>query len=128
MLGRPPERLRSLAEVISESMAAVVQQMRPGSTGRQVHAAFARAIRPHGLEKDSRLGYSIGVGYPPDWGERTISIRPEEETVLEAGMAFHIILGMWMDGWGYETSESLLVTADGAELLTQLPRGLTIKE
>jgi ectoine hydrolase len=43
-------------------------------------------------------------------------------------MAFHVILGMWMDGWGYETSEPVLVTERGAEQLTHLPRGLTVKD
>jgi ectoine hydrolase len=42
-------------------------------------------------------------------------------------MAFHVILGMWMDGWGYETSEPVLVGPAGAEQLTRLPRGLTVK-
>ncbi len=128
VLGPPPSRLRTVADAVSEGMAAALEQMRPGSTGRDVHWAFARTIGRYGLEKESRIGYSIGIGYPPDWGERTISIRPEEDTKIEAGMAFHIILGMWMDGWGYEASESLLVTPDGAEPLTNVPRGLTVKE
>ena len=25
--------------------------------------------------KDSRLGYATGLGYPPDWGEHTMSIK-----------------------------------------------------
>ena len=127
-LGQPPSRLRAVADATNEGMATVLETMRPGSTGHDVHAAFTRTISRHGLQKDSRLGYSIGIGYPPDWGERTISLRAEEKTVLQAGMAFHVILGMWMDGWGYETSESLLVTHEGAERLTNLPGGLTIKE
>jgi ectoine hydrolase len=84
-------------------------------------------IRSHGLRKDSRIGYSIGIGYPPDWGERTVSLRREETTELAAGMAFHIILGMWMDGWGYELSEPIVVTATGVERLTDLPHELTIR-
>jgi ectoine hydrolase len=41
-------------------------------------------------------------------------------------MAFHIILGMWMDDWGYELSEPVVVTATGVERLTDLPHELTI--
>lgn len=126
-LGEPPARLASCAEAVNDGMSAALEAMRPGATGRDVHAAFTAVISRQGLAKESRIGYSIGVGYPPDWGERTVSLRAEEETVLAAGMAFHVILGMWMDGWGYETSESVLVTADGVEQLTHLPRGLTVK-
>jgi ectoine hydrolase len=34
---------------------------------------------------------------------------------------------MWMDGWGYELSESVAVTATGVERLTDLPQELTIR-
>jgi ectoine hydrolase len=85
-------------------------------------------IRRHGLSKESRIGYSVGIGYPPDWGERTVSLRAEDTTELVPGMAFHLILGMWMDRWGYETSESVLVVPGGVEPLTHVPQGLVVKE
>lgn len=127
MLGDPPQRLIDTAHVVAEAMQSTLDAIRPGVTGGVVHEAFDRVIRSHGLRKDSRIGYSIGIGYPPDWGERTVSLRREETTELAAGMAFHIILGMWMDGWGYELSEPIVVTATGVERLTDLPHELTIR-
>ena len=41
-------------------------------------------------------------------------------------MALHIILGIWMDGFGYEMSEPVVVTDAGVERLTALPQELTI--
>jgi ectoine hydrolase len=41
-------------------------------------------------------------------------------------MAFHVILGIWMDDWGYELSEPVVVTEGGVERLTDLPHELTI--
>ncbi len=128
MLGAPPRRLADTAAIITDAMAATLAAVKPGATGADVHAAFNATIAPHGLTKESRCGYSIGIGYPPDWGERTVSLRPGEHTVLEPGMAFHVILGIWMDGWGYELSEPVLVTAAGAERLTQLPQELTVRK
>lgn len=127
MLGDPPQRLTDTARVVAEAMESTLDAIRPGVTGGVVHEAFDRVIRSHGLRKDSRIGYSIGIGYPPDWGERTVSLRREETTELAAGMAFHTILGMWMDGWGYELSEPIVVTATGVERLTDLPHELTIR-
>ena len=127
MLGDPPQRLIDTAHVVADAMRSTLDAIRPGVTGGVVHEAFDRVIRSHGLRKDSRIGYSIGIGYPPDWGERTVSLRREETTELAAGMAFHIILGMWMDGWGYELSEPVVVTATGVERLTDLPHELTIR-
>jgi ectoine hydrolase len=126
MLGDPPHRLTETAKIVAEAMHATLEAIRPGVTGSAVHQAFDRVIRAHGLRKDSRIGYSIGIGYPPDWGERTVSLRHGETTELAAGMAFHIILGMWMDDWGYELSEPVVVTAAGVERLTDLPHELTI--
>jgi ectoine hydrolase len=127
MLGDPPQRLRETAKVVADGMQATLSTIRAGVTGSAVHAAFNDVIAARGLIKDSRIGYSIGIGYPPDWGERTVSLRPGETTVLTAGMAFHVILGMWMDGWGYELSEPVVVTADGVERLTGLSHELTIR-
>jgi ectoine hydrolase len=126
MLGDPPQRLTETAKIVAEAMHATLEAIRPGVTGSAVHEAFDKVIRAHGLRKDSRIGYSIGIGYPPDWGERTVSLRHGETTELAAGMAFHIILGIWMDDWGYELSEPVVVTATGVERLTDLPHELTI--
>ena len=126
MLGEPPTQLTETAKVIAEAMNATLATIRPGVEVDAVHKAFDRTIRAHGMEKESRLGYSIGIGYPPDWGERTISVRPGERTQLAAGMALHIIPGMWRDGFGYEMSEPVVVTDTGVERLTDLPQELTI--
>lgn len=127
MLGDPPRRLARTADVIAEAMAATLAAIRPGVGGAEVHQVFDRVIRPHGLHKASRIGYSIGIGYPPDWGERTVSLRAGETTELTAGMALHVILGIWMDDWGYELSEPVVVTDTGVERLTDLPHELTIR-
>lgn len=127
MLGEPPDRLTTTAKVTQEGMAAALEAAVPGATGGDVHAAFTDVISRHGLSKDSRIGYSIGIGYPPDWGERTVSLRAQERTVLVPGMAFHVILGMWMDGWGYELSEPVVITDSAVERLTDLPQELTTK-
>jgi ectoine hydrolase len=127
MLGTPADRLANLAAVVTEGMTAALEALRPGATPHDAHSAFTAVISGHGLTKESRIGYSIGIGYPPDWGERTISLRADDSTLLASGMAFHVILGMWMDGWGYELSEPVLLTDEGAERLTNLPEELTIR-
>ena len=127
MLGRPEPRLTRVAAVVSDGMTAVLEMIKPGATGGEVHATFADLLNRHDLVKESRIGYSIGIGYPPDWGERTVSLRAEDETELAAGMAFHVIAGMWMDGWGYELSEPILDTETGAEWLTHVDQCLWIK-
>ena len=127
MLGEPPKQLAETAKVIAEAMGATLAAIRPGVEVDAVHHAFDRTIRSHDMKKESRLGYSIGIGYPPDWGERTISLRPGETTQLAAGMVLHIIPGMWMDGFGYEMSEPVVVTDTGVERLSDLPQEVTVR-
>ena len=126
-LGPPTAELARCAEAVTEGVQAALAQLRPGSTGHLVQEAFAESVGRSGYVKRSRVGYSIGIGYPPDWGERTISLRQGDLTVIQPGMAFHLILGMWMDGWGYELSEPVLVGPEGAERLAPLPQELFVK-
>lgn len=126
-LGRVHPDLERLGDVTAEGLDKVLAAVRPGVTAGEVAEVYWRHLADHGLEKASRLGYSIGIGYPPDWGEGTASIRIGDETVLERNMTFHVIAGMWQTGYGCELSESIAVTEDGVEVLTDAPRALIRK-
>jgi Xaa-Pro dipeptidase len=126
-LGAAPVKVRDTGDAVLEGMEAVLAAIRPGVAAEDVEAAWRAVIARHGLKKESRIGYSIGVAYPPDWGEHTISLRPGDRSVLQPGNVLHSILGMWMDGWGIEVSETILVTETGAETLTNFPREIHVK-
>lgn len=127
-LGEPPRRLTEAVSVVEEGLEAALDAVAPGRTCESVEAAWRAVIARHGLSKESRIGYSVGLGYPPDWGEHTMSLRQGDRTELEPNMTFHMILGMWMDGWGFETSETFAVTKSGADCLCSVPRALVVKE
>lgn len=126
-LGKAPEKVVETGKAVLEGMEAVLATVKPGVLAEDVDAAWRRVIARYGLKKESRIGYSIGVAYPPDWGEHTISLRPGDKTLLQPGNVVHAILGMWMDGWGIEVSETILVTERGAETLTNFPRAIHVK-
>ena len=102
----------------------------PGDSTARRHPADRRAPPPD-PDPDrnaSRIGYAVGLGYPPDRGERTVSLRPGNTTVLAPTMCFHMILGMWLDQWGYELPGTFRVTEAGPpEILTHFPRRLFVK-
>jgi ectoine hydrolase len=127
-MGTPPAELTRMVGIVSEGLDVALDVARAGNTCHEVEAAWRQVIRREGLEKTSRIGYSVGMNYPPDWGERTASLREGDHTVLEPNMCFHMILGMWMDDWGYELSETFCVSKAGApEILTSFPRELVVK-
>ncbi|WP_291277702.1 Xaa-Pro peptidase family protein [Galactobacter sp.] len=123
-LGQVSKEVERLADLTVEALTLTVDAIRPGRTSGDVASEYWGFLAKHGLSKESRLGYSIGVGFPPDWGENTVSIRPDDTTILQPNMTFHIIAGMWMDGFGCEFSESVRVAPDGVEMLTDVPREL----
>ncbi|WP_022884349.1 M24 family metallopeptidase [Glaciibacter superstes] len=124
MLGTPSAQLEKVVGAVGEGINAVLEMVKPGVHARDLSTVWDKTLAAHGLAKPSRIGYSIGIGYPPDWGERTVSLRGEDETVLAENMTFHLICGMWMDNYGYELSEPFRVSADGVETFTSLPRDL----
>jgi ectoine hydrolase len=126
-LGKMPHSVADTAKAVLEGMEAVLATTRPGIFAEDVEVAWRKVIDRYGLKKESRIGYSIGVAYPPDWGEHTISLRPGDKTVLEPGNVVHCILGMWMEGWGIEVSETILVAEQGNETLTKYPREIHVK-
>jgi Xaa-Pro dipeptidase len=125
-LGKPNPTLTNTAQAVGEGMEAVLDSMKAGALCCDVHAAWQAVLDRYQLEKKSRIGYSIGVGYAPDWGEHTISFRPGDETPLPENAVVHIILGMWMEGWGMELSETIHVRANDAVCLTQFPRDVHV--
>ncbi len=126
-LGTPPEKMRHAAEVVVEGIHAALDVARPGAGTRDVHAAWTNTIERHGLFKDSRCGYAIGLNYPPDWGERTISLRSTDETILEPNMTIHFMPGIWLDDWGIAISEPIRITESGVEAFCEFPRQLFVK-
>jgi Xaa-Pro dipeptidase len=127
-LGKPPQKLVDTAEVVNAGLTAALAAAKPGVTCEEVEAVWCRTIAKHGIVKDSRIGYSTGLNYPPDWGEHTLSLRPGDKTVLQENMTLHMIPGIWLDDWGIEISECFRVTEAGAELFTAFPRQVFIKE
>jgi Xaa-Pro dipeptidase len=125
-LGKGPQTVFETAAAVEEGLDAVLEAIKPGVLAGDVHRAWQTVLDKHGLVKESRIGYSIGVGYSPDWGEHTVSLRAGEETVIEQNMVLHVMLGMWMDDWGMEMSETVAVTQSGAECLTRFPRNVQV--
>lgn len=123
-VGSPPDEIQRTADVVVEGLEAALDAAEPGVTCEAVERAWRETIAKYDVEKEDRIGYSMGLGYPPDWGEHTASIRPGDETVLEEAMTFHVIPGIWGDDFGVEISETFRVTADGAETLASFPREL----
>lgn len=126
-LGKPTQAFLDAEKATLEGMKAGLAAAKPGNTCEDIANAFFGVLRKYGIVKDNRTGYPIGISYPPDWGERTMSLRPGDKTVLEPGMTFHFMTGLWLETMGLEITESILITDTGVECLANVPRQLFVK-
>ncbi len=126
-LGQPPQKYLDVEKAVLEGIEAGLEAAKPGNFAEDIEAAWRKTIVKYGYEKESRCGYAIGLSYPPDWGERTVSFRKGDKTVLEPYMTFHFMPALWFDDWGLETTESIVITDSGVETLANVPRKLLVK-
>ena len=128
-LGKPPQEMLDTEKAQIEGIEAGLEAARAGNRTCDIANAFMAVLARYGLHREGRMGYPVGLSYPPDWGERTASIRSEDETVLEPGMVFHFMPALWMDSWGLETTETILIGDEGpARALGTVDRKLFIKD
>ena len=127
-LGKPTQTFIDAEKAVLEGMEAGLEAAKAGNLCEDIAIAFFTVLNKYGITKDNRTGYPIGLSYPPDWGERTMSLRPGDKTVLEENMTFHFMTGLWMDDWGFEITESIVIGANGPECLANVPRRLCVKD
>ena len=131
-VGEPKDpRVRHFAEASLGGLQAAKDAIRPGvpcwEPDRALHAAWEK----HGLGERhfNRAAYSIGLCFPPDWGEgQILSLRKGEDRLLEPNMCFHIISVAWIyREMGVGFSATVRVTDDGCEDFSRYPRELLIR-
>ena len=127
LLGKPNQLKIDTMNKTIEALNAGISVIKPGNTADDVAQEFWKVLDKYGIEKKSRTGYSIGIGYPPDWGEHTLNIYKGDMTPLETNICFHMIAVMQFGDWGVEASEAIRVTDKGAELFCNLPKELHVK-
>jgi Xaa-Pro dipeptidase len=130
-VGPPPESVRARMPILNDMLAAVIAAMRPGTTTREVNAAAVQAAGRHGLAVGvrKRAGYSVGLNFPPDWGEgHFLDLRDSGATVLAPGMVFHVPQTLRLEGEiPLAISETVLIGESGPEILTNFkPRDLVV--
>jgi ectoine hydrolase len=127
MIGTPPRELADIAGVVIDGLNQIIEFIQPGVTAEEVEQKWRSAIAGSRVVKESRIGYSYGLNYPPDWGEHTISLRPADKNILKPNMTLHLMPGIWLDQFGFECSEPIRVTPTGCEPFVKFDRRLFVK-
>ena len=126
-LGKPEQKKIDAMKATNEALNEGISVAKPGNTADDVAQKFWGVLDKYNIKKESRTGYSIGIGYPPDWGEHTLNIYKGDKTILKPNVCFHMIAVMQFGDWGVEASEAIRVTENGSELFCNFPKELHIK-
>lgn len=126
-VGKPPQKLLRIADRVLQATDDLLSTIRPGTTAEAVFTRWKEAMQPHFDVSGSRVGYSYGLNYVPDWGEHTVNLREGDTTELIPGMTLHLIPGVRSEDLVFEASEPVLVTNGGYERFIDYPRELIVR-
>lgn len=123
--GEPADELRRAYEVCLAAQEAGVAAVRAGALAREVDA-LARGIVEES-EFAGLFGHGLGHGVGVEVHEAPVLRAAAGEARLEAGNVVTVEPGIYLEGLGGVRIEDLLiVTEDGAEVLTTFPKQLTV--
>jgi Xaa-Pro aminopeptidase len=133
--GEPDEELREYHGLVKEALDRCVDAIRPGLTGKELHTMVCEFFHEHGqptqLHKpdgqvlDSGFYHATGHGVGLEVHEKPSIGRTGEPFV--PGDVLAIEPGLYRPGYGGVRLEDLvLVTEDGAEVLTEFPYDLEV--
>jgi len=131
MVGEPDQAMLQAFDAVQAAFDAALSAIKPGVVAGAIDQLARQVIAEYGFggNQASRVAYSVGIAVPPDWGEgHILSMRPNETRVLEQNMTFHLLPWVQLAGrGGMGVTDTIRVTATGAERITEFPRELFVR-
>ena len=132
-LGDAPRGTDVAATIALDGLEAVRSALAPGTTAAEVYGAWQGVVDAglgHRHYRRHHCGYLTGIGFPPSWvgGSVVVGLRHDSDLTIRAGMVFHVL--SWIldqQPADYVISDTVLVTANGGEILTTADRAPIIK-
>jgi Xaa-Pro aminopeptidase len=120
--GKVTSEFEKVYGVVLAAQERGIAAIRPGVRAQDVDAEARSVIEQAGFGRF--FEHSLGHGLGMDVHENP-RLRKLSETILEPGMVVTVEPGIYLPGWGgVRIEDDVLVTADGCELLSRLPKSL----
>jgi Xaa-Pro aminopeptidase len=117
-------RDREVYELVLRAQLEALAAVRPGPLGREVDAVARGIIDGAGHAEHFGHGLGHGVGLEVHEGPR---LSKQGDTALEAGQIVTVEPGVYVPGRvGVRIEDLVAITADGHEVLSSLPKELTV--
>lgn len=123
IIGKVSQKQKRMFEVMSSAQQATIDAIRPNIKVSELDTIARGIITKAGFGKYfiHRSGHGIGL----ELHERP-SLKEEDPTVLEPGHIFSVEPGIYIPEFGgMRHSDTVLVTKDGYEVLTDYPKDLS---
>ena len=122
--GTVDPRDREVYDLVLRAQEAALAAVRPGPTGREVDAVARAIIDAAGHAEHFGHGLGHGVGLAVHEGPR---LSKQGDTALGAGMVVTVEPGVYVPGAiGVRIEDLVIVTDDGAEVVSSLPKELQV--
>ncbi len=116
------DKFRSAYQAVLDSQLAAIDAIGPGVGASEVDAVARGVLEAAGLADAFIHGLGHGIGLQIHEGPRISSISTE---TLQPGMVVTVEPGVYFAGeFGIRIEDDVLVTPDGCEVLSDLPKGL----
>lgn len=129
VIGEPSDDVLRVADAVKDTVSTIIEEARPGRTGHDV-AMAARKVYARVEDMahfGGTYGYNVGIGFPPTWSESLTWFAEGVEQELVSGMTFHMPITYRAPGrFGVGISETIAITRDGCEMLTEEERDLYV--
>ena len=120
--GMVSTRFEQVYRVVLEAQRRGISAIRPGVTANEVDAEARSVIEEAGFGSFFNHGLGHGIGLEIHDSPR---IRRGSSAVLQPGMVVTIEPGIYLPDWGgVRIEDDILVTPDGYEVLSRLPKSL----
>ena len=125
VLGRVPAKLQHMYETSVEALGRMTEAARPGAPLGAIDEAHRRVFDSAGYA-DNRFaacGYSLGATFRPTWMDVPPMLYAGNPLPARPGMVLflHAILGDPPAGLATGIGQTVVITATGAEILSQVP-------
>jgi Xaa-Pro aminopeptidase len=121
-VGDVSDSLREAYELVRDAQQAGLDAVGPGVSGRDADAAARAVIADAGYAENFGHGLGHGLGLLV---HEAPALRPESDEVLAAGHVVTVEPGIYLGGVaGIRIEDLVVVTDEGAEVLTTLPKEL----
>lgn len=129
VIGEPSARVQEVSDTLVAAHRAAIAEAREGNPVWAPEEAATAILDPADLTKNRchRIGYSLGVAFPPGWLE-PMMMQKGDPHIFAPGMSFTVEPNLHLpeEGFGIKLGETVECTSEGPRSMSRLPHEIRV--